>query len=190
VKKRRQTAKANGKKKKKPFTAADAHERGKAATPVVPMTASGMLNFEGWAKGNGVGKKRVGMAVNKASVGNEITAWGHVFLADEMDGDGLYMGKNTALLALKCELIALTGGDERSRKYQRAAENGLARSRPCSCRHAGGGDRRRRRRRRQRRRQRRLHEWSRCCTPGSSAGGRPPGSTTRAPEVARAAGCS
>ena len=56
MKKRRQTAKANGKKKKKPFTAADAHERGKAATPVVPMAASGMLNFEGWAKGNGVGK--------------------------------------------------------------------------------------------------------------------------------------
>ena len=88
VKERKQTAKANGKKKKKtkkkkkkkkPFTAADAHERGKAATPVVPMTASGMFNFESWAKGNGVGKKHVGMAVNKASVGNEMTSWGHVF---------------------------------------------------------------------------------------------------------------
>ena len=43
------------------------------------MTAPGMLYFEGWAKGNGVGKKHIGMAVNKASVANEMAAWGHWF---------------------------------------------------------------------------------------------------------------
>ena len=91
VKNWRQTARADGKKKKKPFTAADAHERGKEAAPVVPMTALGMLNSEGWAKGNGVG-----MAVYKASFGNEMAAWGHSFPADEKGGDGRYTDKNSA----------------------------------------------------------------------------------------------
>ena len=60
---RRQTARANAKKtkKKKPVAAADVHERGKAATPVVPMAALGMLNFESWAKGNCDWKKHVGI---------------------------------------------------------------------------------------------------------------------------------
>jgi len=80
------------------------------------MKASGMLNFEGWAKGNGVGKKHVGMAINKASVGNEMAAWGHSFPADEIDGDGRYTDKNTALPALVSELIAISGGHTFVRK--------------------------------------------------------------------------
>jgi len=50
------------------------------------------------------------MAVNKASVGSEMAAWGHSFPADEMDGDGRCTGKNTAHPALVSKLIAITGG--------------------------------------------------------------------------------
>ena len=105
VKKRRQTARANGKKKKKkkPFTAADAHERGSGH-------AGGADGGFGHAQFRGLGEGQVGMAVNKASVGNEMAAWGHVFPTVEMDGDGRYTGKNNALSALVSELIALTGG--------------------------------------------------------------------------------
>ena len=100
----------DGRRRRKPFITADAHERGKAVTSVVPKAASGMLNSEGWAKGNGVGKKHVGIAVSKVSVGSEMAAWGHSFPADEMDGDGRYTGKSTALPALVGKLIAITGG--------------------------------------------------------------------------------
>ena len=86
-----QQRQANPKIKK--FTAVDAAEQGKAATPAVPMTASGRLNFTGWAPGAGVGKKPVGMEVTKNNVANEMVAWGHVFHHAEMaSGGGEYTG--------------------------------------------------------------------------------------------------
>ena len=72
--------------KTKKFTKQAAAALGKAATPTVPMTASGRLNFTGWARGKGVGKKGVGMEINKNTVANEMAAWGHPFRPGEMTG--------------------------------------------------------------------------------------------------------
>ena len=112
--KRANGVKANaGNKRKQAFTKQAAAALGKAATPAVPMTASGRLNFTEWGRKGG-GKNDVGMEINKSTVANEMAAWGHAFLPGEM-AKGLYIGK-AKLGELVGELKVMTGGPEFERK--------------------------------------------------------------------------